>query len=81
MDEAGAREEAEAKEPDLARRRLEGQPTVVRRGDVEVGAVEMLRPGGTTNVAPCGSRIIQRRLEDDPVVQVAGVHAHSRILR
>ena len=45
MDEPRARVEAEAEEPDLPRRRLEGHRVVVRHGDVEGGAVEVLRPG------------------------------------
>jgi len=43
--EARAGIEAEAEEPDLARRGLEGHRVVVRHGDVEGGALHVFRAG------------------------------------
>lgn len=51
MDEARARMEPEAEERDLPRRRLEGHRIVVRHGDVESSAVEVLQPRGTADGA------------------------------
>jgi hypothetical protein len=45
MDEARARIEAEAEEPDITRRGLESHRVVVRHGDVEGGAIEVLGAG------------------------------------
>src|SRR5690606_28685781 len=45
MDEPRSRVEAEAEESDLAGRGLESHRVVVRHGDIEGGAVEVLRSG------------------------------------
>lgn len=51
MNEARARVEAEAEEPDLSRRRLERDRIMVRHGDIERRAVERLRPGSAADGA------------------------------
>lgn len=51
MYEPRSRVEAEAEEPDLPRRSLERHRVVVRHGDVEGGAVEVLGAGGAAHGA------------------------------
>jgi len=76
MDETGPRVEAEAEEPHLPRRRLEGHRVVVRHGDVESRTVEVLGAGraadSTVVLGTAIGRADNQRLAQ-PVTQRLGV--------
>jgi hypothetical protein len=60
MHEARARIEAEAQEPDLARRGLEGHRIMVRHGDIKRRAVHVLRARRAADIAVVLGRAIGR---------------------
>ena len=67
MDESGARVETEALEPDRAGRGLEGLRIVVRHGDVEGDALEVLRLLCASDVAVVlGAAVCRARISGLP---------------